>query len=160
MIVQSNRSASQRPSADLPAAVGPAITRMSASAKTSLELVPGEAHDCRATMHVVRGKSGCAQRDVERAHLRRREQVAGFDRRFTGDGGRKLLVLRRGGRLAVSGEGGEGLAQTALRVEARMRHRYAVHEQRVAAESLDLEAQSLEQRAIRLERFRLVRREM
>ena len=49
----------------------------------------------------------------------------------------------------------ERLAQTALGVEARMRHWHRVDDQRVTAKSFDLESQPLEILAIRIERFAL-----
>src|SRR6478672_325530 len=95
MIVTASRSASQRAIALFPAAVGPQMTRMSATSKAAVELIPRQLDDGCAAMHVVRGQRGVAQRDEQRAHLARRELVPGFDRCLARDGGSETLVPRR-----------------------------------------------------------------
>src|SRR5688572_26283170 len=91
MIDAPNRSASASAIADLPAAVGPQITRSSstrsdeesrrsAAAETSLDLVPRQADDRGPPVHVVGGERRASERDEERAHLACGELVAGLDR--------------------------------------------------------------------------------
>ena len=60
----------------------------------------------------------------------------------------------RGGE-AVPGERVERVAQAALRVEARVRHGDCVHDQRVPAEAVDLEADAREEVAVLVERLAL-----
>src|SRR5512132_674610 len=128
MMTLGSRSASHMAIALFPAAVGPQTTRISTPAESSLNLVPSELHDRRATVHVVRRQRRVAKRDVERAHLAGRQRVASLDRRFAGNGGRQSLVTRVRSRLAVAGQCGKRFTQTALGIEARMRHRYRAHE--------------------------------
>src|SRR5258705_7764300 len=123
--------ASRSASPVFPAAVGPQMTRMGAallSAKAALELGPRELHDGGPAVHIVCGKRGVAERDEQRTHLARRELVTSLDRRLARDGRGESLVPRVRRRLAVTGECGEGLAKTALRIEARIRHRHGVDE--------------------------------
>src|SRR6185436_8726146 len=95
-----------------------------ASSEASLNLVPGELHDRRAAMDVVRGELRIAKRDEQRAHLARRERVARLDRRLARDRGGELLVARVRPGLAIARECAERVAQAALRIEARVRHRH------------------------------------
>src|SRR5687768_14805634 len=108
------RRAMPMASDDLPAAVGPAMTRRSASAKAALELVPPDTDDGRAPVHVVRGERRAGERDVQRAHLVGRERIAGLDRRLAGHGRRQSLVTRGAAGDAVAGERVEGVAQAAF----------------------------------------------
>src|SRR5512132_3897740 len=153
MMTLGSRSASHMAIALFPAAVGPQTTRISTPAESSLNRVPSELHDRRATMHVVRRQRRVAKRDVERAHLAGRQCVASFDRRFASNSGRQSFVARVRSRLAVAGKSGERFTQTPLGIEARMRHRYRANEQRVTAKAFDLEAEPLEGLAVTLERF-------
>src|SRR5581483_8368454 len=127
------------------------MTATSTAAESALNLVPGELHDGRATVHVMRGELRVAERDVERAHLARREEIARLDGRLARDGGREALVARVDAGLAVAGERGERLAHAAFGIEPRMRHRHGAHDERMTAEPLDLEPEPLEQLAIALE---------
>ena len=52
---------------------------------------------------------------------------------------------------AIAGECGERFAQAPLGIEAGMRHRHRIHEQRVTTESLHLESQLLEGVAVGFE---------
>jgi len=132
----------------------------SAPAETPLNLVPGELHDRRASMDIVRRQRRITQRDEERAHLAWRERIAGFDRGLTRDGRGELLVLCVRARFAIPRERRERLAKTPFRIEARMRHRDRAHDQRMSAKAFDLEAESLERRAVPLERIGLGRPEV
>src|SRR3954451_24012752 len=127
--------------------IGPALL----SAKAALELGPRELHDGGPPVHVVRGEYRVAKGDEEGAHLTRRDLVSRLDRRLAGHRRGDPFMARVRRRVAITGERGERLAQAALRVEARMRHRHRVDEQRVAAEPLDLEAEPREHVAVRLE---------
>src|SRR4051812_37884719 len=160
MIVEGCRSASSSARLLFPAAVGPQTTRMSAPPEASLNLVPGQLHDRRAAMDVVRRQRRIAQRDEQRAHLTRRQRVAGFDGRLARHRRCEPLMTRMCARLAITGERCERLAQTLLRIETRMRHRHGTNEQRVSAKAFDLEAEALEHLAMALERLGLVRPEM
>src|SRR5438876_9112169 len=139
MISSSRRSESHIAIADLPDAVGPQMTGMVVSAlvdvepasppsKATLELIPGEMDDGRPTVHVVRSQLALAQRDEQRAHFLRGKRVTGFDGRLAGDGGRKMLMTRRGRGRTVAGERRQRIAETALRVESRMRRRHRMHD--------------------------------
>src|SRR5688500_4694756 len=154
------RSASARASDDLPAAVGPQMTRTLSSAKSAIELVPRELHDRGASVHVVRRETRRRERQEQRAHLARREDVAGLDGRLARDGRGEALVPGRGARHAVAGERIECLAKAAQGIEAWMRHRHAGDDQRVSTEHLDLEAEQLERLAVALERVALRRPQM
>ena len=111
-------------------------------------------------MNVVRGEPGVAQRREERAHLSLRKLFSRLDRSLAGDRGGKSLVLRRSPRNAVARQRVECLAQAALGVEARVRHRHRIHDQSVAAEALHLETQPLEIVPVRVESLALRRAEM
>src|SRR3954464_14289569 len=83
---------------DFPAAVGPQMTRTSAPAETSFKLVPGDLHDRRATVHVVRGQRGIAERNEQSAHLAERQLLPCLDGCLARDGrGEMLMTLGRGG---------------------------------------------------------------
>src|SRR5512133_2650231 len=112
-----DRLASHIATALFPAAVGPQMTRTSASPETSLNLVPRKLYDRGATVHVVRGERRIAESDVQRAHLAGRQRVSGFDRGFARDGGREPLVLCVRARLTIAGERCQRLPQTPLGVE-------------------------------------------
>src|SRR5690606_39800557 len=72
------RSASRRAIADLPAAVGPQMTRSARSPapEASLELIPRKVDENRPSVHVVRGQGAAPEVAVECAHLVLRECVA------------------------------------------------------------------------------------
>ncbi len=127
----------------------------SASPKSPLDLVPGELHDRAAPVHIVRRQRRGGERDEECAHLAGRKNLTRLDRSLAGERGRESLVPRRHASIAIAAQRVERLAQAAWRVEARMRHRHATHDQRMPSESLDLEAELLEQLLMRLERFPL-----
>ena len=57
--------------ADLPAAVGPQITRILFAAKPPVQLVPPELHDCGSPVNIVSRKRRVAKRREQRAHLGR-----------------------------------------------------------------------------------------
>src|SRR5674476_24409 len=133
------------------------MRRGSAAAKPALDLGPGELHDRAAPVHVVRRERGRHEGDEERAHLARREDLPRLDRRLAGERRREPLVARRDAGIAVAAQRIERLAQTARRIEARMRHRDAADDERVPAEPLDLEAQLREELLMRLERLALRR---
>ena len=101
------------------------------------------------------GSVVAGERDEERAHLARRENLARLDRRLARERRRETLVARGDARIAIAAQRIERLAQAARRVEARMRHRDAAHDERVPAEPLDLEAELREQLLMRLERLAL-----
>src|SRR5690348_15632737 len=161
MMATSPAAASAIARADFPAAVGPTMTRMTSSrrasgaTKAALHLAPGELHDRRAAMHVVRREPRVAQRDEERAHLVGRERVPRLHRGLARHGREHALVSRGGGGDAIAGEGRERLAEATLRVEATMRRGDGVDRDGVAAEGRDLVAHALEFGAMPLERVQL-----
>src|SRR4029079_3587181 len=160
MMVVGSRSANHIATVLLPAAVGPQITRTSASAETAVKLVPGQLHDRRATVDVVRGKRRVAQRGEQGTHLRGRQRVAGLDRRLASDrGGESLMPLVHAG-LAVAGNRRQRLAKAALRIEARMRHWNGAKDEGMSAEPLDLKPKPVEHFTIPLVRLGLGRPEM
>src|SRR5512141_946126 len=106
---------------DLPAAVGPQMTRILFTAKPTIQLVPRQLHDRRAAMHVVRGKLRVTQRCEQRSHLALRKHFPALDRRFAGNRRREMLMPRRGARNAITGQRVESLSQTAFRIESPMR---------------------------------------
>src|SRR5689334_19210220 len=159
-MIASYCSASSMASADLPAPVGPQMTRTLLASETSIELIPGDLHDRGTAVHVVRGQRGIGETDVERLHLRRRQNVAALDRGLARDRRRQSLVARRGARHTIARESVERVAQTTQRVEPRMRHRYGRDDDRVAPERLDLEAELHERVAVRLESIALRGAEM
>jgi hypothetical protein len=91
------------------------------SAKAALELGPGELHDRRPSVHVVRGQSRVAECNEERAHFALRKLVARLYRGLARHGRGKPLVLRVRRAGAITDEGRQRLAQTPLGVEPRMR---------------------------------------
>src|SRR5207302_7648827 len=106
MRVAGTRWASRNAISLFPAAVGPQITGMkecSSAAKAALELVPREMHDGRPAMDVVRGKLRRRERDEQRAHLARRQYLAGPERALPRHGCRQPLMPARGGRVPVPG---------------------------------------------------------
>src|ERR1051325_11882291 len=131
MTVISRRCDNHAATPDFPAAVGPQMTGivlkdpgsgvLSATAEAALELIPGEIHDRRTTVSVVRRQLALAQRDEQRAHLVARETVAGFDGCFARHRRGEVLVSRSSGRRAISGQRRQRIAQTTLGVEAWMR---------------------------------------
>ena len=129
--------------------------RRSSAPESALDFVPGEMNDRRAAVDVVRGKLRVAERREQRAHLALRELLARLDRRLARDSRREPLVSRRRAGDAIPRQRIERLAQTALGVEPRMRHRNGVDDQRVSAESFDFESELLEVFAIGIERFSL-----
>jgi hypothetical protein len=131
------------------------MTAMSATAESSLNFVPRELHDRSSPMYVVRRQRRVAQRDEQRSHLCRRQRVASLDRGLAGNRRSEALVSRVCASFAIAGERRECLAETPFRIEARMWHGHSAHEERVTAESFDLETQSLEQLTISLERLAL-----
>src|SRR6185312_6067771 len=145
------RRASAIASALFPAPVGPVITRSLTPAKASLELVPGQLHDGRPAVYVVRRQRRAREGRVERAHLVGRERVAGLDRGLARERGGEMLVTRRRRWRPVPGERGERVAQAARRIEAWVRHGDGADDERVSAESFDLEAEALEQGAMLIE---------
>ena len=62
MIVALYSSASRSAMFDLPAAVGPQMTRILSPAKAAVELVPGELHYRRTAVYIVRWKIRVAKR--------------------------------------------------------------------------------------------------
>src|SRR5690242_4231613 len=134
-----------------PAAVGPQMMRSSASTKAALDLVPGEMHDRRAAVDVVRRERRGGEGDVQRAHLTERERIASLDGGLAGERRREMLVARGGRRVSTPCERVERFAQAARRIEAGVRHGDAAHDERMSTEALDLEAQPLEEIAMLLE---------
>src|SRR5678816_3848032 len=118
------RSASSMASADLPAPVGPHMTRTLFAPKASIELIPGDLHDRGSAVHVMSGQRRVRETDVEGLHLRRREKIAALDRSLARDGRGETLVARRRAGHAIASECIERIAETAQRVEARVRHRH------------------------------------
>src|SRR2546423_4200185 len=129
-------------------------------AKPPLYFVPGEMNDRRAAVDVVRWKCRVAQRCEKRAHLTLGQFFSGLDCRFAGDGGGEAFMLGRRTGDPVAGQCVERLAQTTLGVEARMRHWNGIDDERMPAESFDLESQPLEVLAIRIERLPFRRSKM
>src|ERR1700693_4992214 len=146
--------------ADLPAAVGPQITRSLSPAKAPLYLVPGEMNDRGAAVHVVRGERGIPQCREERAHLPLRQLLASLDCRLAGDGGRESLVLCRRSRDAVASQRVQRFTQTTLGIKALVRHWHGVDDERVSPKSLYFETQALEILPIGVERLALSRTEV
>src|SRR3954467_8637816 len=131
------------------------MMRSLSAAKAPLDFVPGEMDDRRTSVDIVRRQSRVAQRREQRAHLSLGEVFSSLDRRLAGDGRRQPLVLGGGAGDPVSGQRIQRFPQTTLGIESRMRHRYRIHDQSVAAESFDLEAEPLEIFAIGVEGFTL-----
>src|SRR5687767_4676318 len=146
--------------ADLPAAVGPQITRTLLPAKPSVQLVPSDLHDRGPPVHVVRGQLRVAERREQGAHLRNRKGVPGFDRCLACDRGSKVLVPGRGAGHSITCQRVESLSQALLGIESAMRHRDRVDDQRASAESLDLEAELFEILAVGVERVGFCRAEV
>src|SRR5512147_1467538 len=136
------------------------MTRILFTAKSAIQLVPRQLHDRRATVHVVRRKLCVTQRGEQRSHLALRKHFPALDRRFACNGRSEMLMTRRGARNAITGQRVERISQAAFGIESPMRHRHCVDDQRVASESLDLEAKLLEVLAICLERISHGRAEM
>src|SRR5262249_45273243 len=134
------RDASHIATALLPAAVGPQITAISATAESALNLVPCELHDRRAAMNVVRRQFRIAERDEQRTHLPGGKLVAGLDRGLARDGGRQSFVPRVCPCITVASQRGQCLPHATLGVEARMRHRDSANKQSVSAKAFDLES--------------------
>src|SRR5438309_10611310 len=144
MIVVGRRAAIHIATLLFPAAVGPQTTSTSitsAPTEPPLNLVPAELHDRGPAVHVVRGEGRIAQRNVERAHFARRQCISSFDRGLARDCRGKLLVSRVRTWIAISGQRGERLTQTLLRVEPRVRQRDGADDQRVSTEPIDLESE-------------------
>src|SRR5437867_2448965 len=161
------RSDSHMAIADLPDAVGPQITgmrstvaAMSTSSESALELIPRKLHDGGPTVDVVRRQFTVAERGEQRPHFLRRERVAGFDRRLACNGRGELLMARSPGRRAVAGERRQGVAETTLGVEAWMRHWYRVNDHGLSSELTELIPETLQQLAVRIERFGFVGRQL
>src|SRR6476619_1810628 len=91
-------------SADLPAPVGPQMTRTLLSSEATVELIPSDLHNRGPTVHVVRRQCRAGETHVERLHLRWRERVAGFDGGLARDGGGQPFVPSSRTRHAVAGE--------------------------------------------------------
>src|SRR5678816_1510075 len=113
---------------DLPAPVGPQMTRTLLSSEAALELIPGDLHDRRPAVDVVCGERGGRQTDVQRLHFRERERVTTLDRRFARDGRGETLVARGRAGDAITRQRIERVAQASQRIEARVRHRYRRHD--------------------------------
>src|SRR2546423_9170462 len=158
MITISRRSDSHMAIADFPDAVGPQITAMrsrSTSSESALELIPRKLHDGGPAVDVVRGQRAVAERHEERAHLLRREQVAGLDRGFARDGCGELLVSRGARGRAIARQRRQRVAQTPLGVEARMRRGHGVHDHALPPELAELIAEPLQRVAMLIERLSL-----
>src|SRR2546423_913832 len=131
MIAIRYRSASRIASADFPPPVGPQMTRIprmvtarrSSAPEATLDFVPGEMNDRRATVNVVRRQLGIAERREQRAHLALRKLLPGFDRGLASNCRGEPLVTRGGAGDAISRQRVEGFPKTALGVEPRVRHR-------------------------------------
>src|SRR4249919_1096136 len=100
-------------SADLPAPVGPQMTRTLLSSEAPVELIPGDLHDRGPTMHVVGRQRRGGETHVERLHLRRRERVASFDGGFARDGGGEAFVASSRTRHTIAGERIQRVSQAA-----------------------------------------------
>src|SRR4029450_4886910 len=110
------RSASSMASADLPAPVGPQMTRTLLSPEAPIELIPRDLHDRRSAVHVVRWQGGAGETHVERLHLSGRQDVTGLDRRLAGDRRGESLVPRCRARHAIARERIERIAQAPQRI--------------------------------------------
>jgi hypothetical protein len=153
MIVAPYSRASVAAIEDLPAAVGPQMTRTLFPSKSPLQLVPRELDDSRAAVHVVRGEFRITERCEKCPHLALRERFARLDGGLARNGRREMLVTRSGTRDPVARQRIERLPQAALGIESTMRHRDCVHDERASAEAFNLESDSLEIFAVRLERI-------
>src|SRR5665811_1658163 len=151
MIVVPYSRARRSAISDFPAAVGPQMTGTLSPAKAPVELVPRQLHYRRPAMDVMCRQRRVAKRCEQRSQLRHRQLLARLYRRFARDCCSEMLVA--GGRTcnAISGERVQRFPKAALGVKARMRHRHAVHNQRIPSEALNLEAKSLQVLTIRLE---------
>ena len=149
-----NFAASVRAIADLPAAVGPQMTRTLSPAEAPLNFLPGEMHDNRSAVDVVRGELRPGECHKKRAHLGLAELIASFDCRFARDSCRKALVLCATAGAAISSQCRQCVAQTTLGIEARMRHWHRSDQECVSSKSLGLKTELLENRPVLLKRFR------
>src|SRR5688500_18995941 len=95
MITAPWRAARASAMADLPAAVGPPMTRTLSPAKPALALVPGQLHDRRSPVHIVRGQGGGAEGQEQCAHLAEGEDIARLDGRLACHRSGESLVARR-----------------------------------------------------------------
>src|SRR5882672_2111154 len=120
------------------------MIRILAPPKPPLYFIPGEMNYRRAAMHIVGWKSRVAQRREERSHLPLRQFFSSLDRCLAGNCRGEALVFGRDAGDAVPSQGIQRLTQAALGVEARMWHRNGVDDERMSAESFDLESQALE----------------
>src|SRR3954471_7323338 len=106
------RSASSRPIAVFPAAVGPQITpTTSASSETTLKLLPGELDDRGPAMHIVRRQRRVAERDEQGAHFAGGQRLSGLDRRLAGNRRGETLVAARRRRRAIAGQRGQRVSK-------------------------------------------------
>ena len=146
--------------ADLPDAVGPQMTGMvtsdaeaSAPPETALELIPRELNDDGPAVNVVRGQRAVAERHEQGAHLLGRERVTSLDGRLARDRRGKMLMARGARRRPVAGESRQGIPQTPLRIEPRMRGRDSMDDDGLPAELRELVPERLQEIAVRVERF-------
>src|ERR1700674_260805 len=101
---------------DLPAAVGPQMTRSGSSAtllapKPSLDLVPGQQHDGRPSVHVVRWQRSTGQREIQRLHLRQRELITALDSRLARECRGELLMPPGTACQTIAGQRSQSVAQ-------------------------------------------------
>src|SRR5690606_13027881 len=122
-MAQPFRAAIRSAIADLPAAVGPQMTRSARSSapEASLELIPAEVYEDGAAVHVVCGKPAAPKVAVESLHLVMRECVTSLHRGLARNGCRQQLVPRVHAGHTVAGERVESLTQTSLGVEPGVR---------------------------------------
>src|SRR4029079_10411236 len=130
------------------------------TAKAALDFFPGEMDYRRATVNVMGGKSGIAQCSKQRAHFTLRQLFSRLDSGFARNRAREPFVPGGSARDAIPGQRVESLSQTTLGVEAWMRHRHGVDDQRVSTKTLDLEPETLEIVAICVKCLALGRPEM
>src|SRR5258706_10778703 len=125
------------------------------SAKAPFDLVPREMNYRGSAMDIVGRERRIPQRREKRPHLALRKLLPRLDRRLARNRRGEPLVFRRRAGHAVPRQRVERLTQTALGVEARVRHWYRVDDERVPAKSFDLESKALEVLAIGIECFAL-----
>src|SRR5258706_3741697 len=92
------------------------------SAKAPFDLVPREMNYRGSAMDIVGRERRVPQRREERAHLALRQLFPRLDRRLARDRRGEPLVFGGRAGYAISRQRVERLTQTALGVEARVRH--------------------------------------
>src|SRR5438094_3335283 len=123
---------------DHPGGWGNADTRSSTPPKPPLQLIPGQLHDRRPPVHVVRRERRRQEPAHELAHLLDLEPLACLDRCPTGEAGREALESVGPAAEAAAREIRYQLLEAARRVKPRVRVGSRVHDHGPPGKRLDL----------------------